>query len=73
MFPENKQAANWIKLAREHVKFEGLPARICWLGHGERTHLALAVNKAVADGSLSGPITFTRDHLDGADHGRIPR
>jgi len=66
LFPENQQAVNWIKLARKHIKFEGLPARICWLGHGERTKLALAVNRAVADGQISGPIAFTRDHLDGA-------
>jgi urocanate hydratase len=66
LFPENILAANWIDLARKHVRFEGLPARICWLGHGDRTKLALAVNKAVAQGTLSGPIAFTRDHLDGA-------
>jgi urocanate hydratase len=66
LFPENVLAANWIELARKHVRFEGLPARICWLGHGDRTKLALAVNKAVTDGTLSGPIAFTRDHLDGA-------
>ncbi|GAC1430157.1 MAG: urocanate hydratase [Chloroflexota bacterium] len=65
-FPHNDLAANWIRLAREHVRFEGLPARICWLGHGERTDLALRVNEAVRQGVLSGPIAFTRDHLDGA-------
>jgi len=64
--PENDQATNWIKLARQHIKFEGLPARICWLGHGARTKLALAVNNAVKDGVLAAPIAFTRDHLDGA-------
>jgi urocanate hydratase len=66
LFAQNEQACNWIKLARRHIKFEGLPARICWLGHGERTKLALAVNDAVSSGLLSGPIAFTRDHLDGA-------
>ncbi len=72
-FPDNDLATNWIKLAREHIKFEALPARICWLGHGERTKLALLVNDAVRDGKLSGPIAFTRDHLDGAamTHPRI--
>ncbi len=46
------------------MPFEGLPARIAWLGHGERTALALAVNTMVRDGTVSGPIAFTRDHLD---------
>jgi len=66
LFPDNELATNWINLARQHIRFEGLPARICWLGHGERTRLALAVNAAVREGQLSGPIAFTRDHLDGA-------
>lgn len=72
-FPDNELATNWIKLAHEHIKFEALPARICWLGHGERTKLALLVNDAVRSGKLSGPIAFTRDHLDGAamTHPRI--
>ena len=56
--------ANWVALARQHVPFEGLPARIAWLGHGERTALALGVNRMVREGALSGPIAFTRDHLD---------
>lgn len=64
-FSHNKRICDWIRLAREHVKFQGLPARIGWLGHGERSHLALKVNEAVADGRLRGPIAFTRDHLDG--------
>jgi urocanate hydratase len=63
-FPHNRIVANWIRLAREHVPFEGLPARIAWLGHGERTELALAVNAMVRDGRLKGPVAFTRDHLD---------
>jgi urocanate hydratase len=63
-FPDNRIVTNWVKLAREHVPFEGLPARIAWLGHGERTALALAVNRMVREGKLSGPIAFTRDHLD---------
>lgn len=63
-FPDNKIVTNWVRLARENVPFEGLPARIAWLGHGERTELALAVNEMVCSGELSGPIAFTRDHLD---------
>jgi urocanate hydratase len=63
-FPHNRILANWVALARQHVPFEGLPARIAWLGHGERTALALAVNRMVREDKLSGPIAFTRDHLD---------
>ena len=63
-FRDNHIVANWIRLARELVPFQGLPARIAWLGHGERTQLALAVNEMVASGTLAGPIAFTRDHLD---------
>jgi urocanate hydratase len=63
-FPDNHILTNWIALARQYVPFEGLPARIAWLGHGERTSLAVAVNRMVRDGTLSGPIAFTRDHLD---------
>jgi urocanate hydratase len=64
MFTDNSIVTNWIRLARENIPFEGLPARIAWLGHGERTALALAVNKLVAAGELKGPIAFSRDHLD---------
>ncbi|AOF90122.1 urocanate hydratase [Sinorhizobium sp. RAC02] len=64
MFPDNQIVTNWIRLARKNVPFEGLPARIAWLGHGERTELALAVNRLVAAGELKGPIAFSRDHLD---------
>jgi urocanate hydratase len=63
-FPDNRILTNWIKLAGMNVPFEGLPARIAWLGHGERTALALAVNRMVREGALSGPVAFTRDHLD---------
>jgi urocanate hydratase len=66
MFPADKIVANWIRLARVHVPFEGLPARIAWLGHGARTELARAVNALVASGALSAPIAFSRDHLDAA-------
>jgi urocanate hydratase len=63
-FSSNHPIVSWIEKARDHVKFTGLPARIGWLGYGERSRLALMVNEAVADGRLSGPIAFTRDHLD---------
>ena len=64
LFPDNRIVTNWVKLAREHIPFEGLPARIAWLGHGERTELARAVNRLVASGEIAGPIAFSRDHLD---------
>lgn len=64
MFPENRIVTNWIRLARQYVPFEGLPARIAWLGHGERTALARAVNALVRSGELKGPVAFSRDHLD---------
>jgi urocanate hydratase len=64
MFPDNKIVTNWIALARQHIPFEGLPARIAWLGHGERTALALRVNELVRAGELQGPVAFSRDHLD---------
>jgi urocanate hydratase len=63
-FSSNHPIVSWIEKARDHVKFTGLPARIGWLGHGERSRLALMVNEAVAEGKISGPIAFTRDHLD---------
>ena len=63
-FGHNQIVSNWVQLARKHVPFEGLPARIAWLGHGERTELGLEVNRMVRDGELSAPIAFTRDHLD---------
>src|SRR6202030_756947 len=55
--------AEWIELARRHVPRQGLPARIAWLGHGERTALGLAANAAVASGRLRGPVAFSRDHM----------
>jgi urocanate hydratase len=64
LFGDEPRVTTWIELAREHVPLQGLPARICWLGHGERSLLALAVNEAVADGRLSGPVAFSRDHMD---------
>ena len=63
-FSSNQPIVSWIEKARDYVKFTGLPARIGWLGYGERSRLALMVNEAVAEGKISGPIAFTRDHLD---------
>ena len=63
-FSSNHPIVSWIEKARDQVKFTGLPARIGWLGYGERSRLALMVNEAVAEGKISGPIAFTRDHLD---------
>lgn len=63
-FAGEERITRWIELAREHVPHQGLPARIAWLGHGERSRLALRVNRAVADGTLAGPVAFTRDHMD---------
>ena len=63
-FPENKQLVRWIELARQKVHFQGLPARICWLGYGERAKIGSIFNKLVADGKVSAPIVIGRDHLD---------
>ena len=63
-FRDNKQLVSWIKLAEEKVPFEGLPARVCWLGYGERARFGLIINKMVRDGTLRAPIVMTRDHLD---------
>jgi urocanate hydratase len=63
-FKENKQLVNWIKIAEKKVPFEGLPARVCWLGYGERARFGRIINGMVRDGDLSGPIVITRDHLD---------
>jgi urocanate hydratase len=64
LFPENKSLAKWIKMAGERVHFQGLPARICWLGYGERDKAGLKFNEMVASGELSAPIVIGRDHLD---------
>jgi len=64
LFPEDEALARWIRLARERVAFQGLPARICWLGLGERHKLGLAFNEMVAKGELTAPIVIGRDHLD---------
>ncbi len=63
-FPEDEALARWIRLAAEKVAFQGLPARICWLGYGERAKLGLEFNAMVASGEVSAPIVIGRDHLD---------
>ena len=64
LFPQDAQLRRWIELARERIAFQGLPARICWLGQGERARFALAINALVARGEVSAPIVIGRDHLD---------
>src|SRR5512147_1529031 len=64
LFPEDESLRRWIKLAREKVPFQGLPARICWLGYGERSKAGLAFNDLVARGVVKAPIVIGRDHLD---------
>ncbi|MBT22344.1 urocanate hydratase [Candidatus Poribacteria bacterium] len=63
-FPDDEDLARWIRLAGERVSFQGLPARICWLGYGERHRLGLRLNEMVASGELKAPIVIGRDHLD---------
>lgn len=65
-FPDDIYIAGWIKLAKKHIHFEGLPSRICWAGHGQRSKIGKKVNQMVRDGLIKGPIAFTRDHLDAA-------
>jgi urocanate hydratase len=64
LFPDNDRLGRWITAAREKVAFQGLPARICWLGQGERDKAGLLFNEMVADGRLSAPLVIGRDHLD---------
>jgi urocanate hydratase len=64
LFPQNEALARWIRLAEEKVHFQGLPARICWLGYGERNLAGLRFNEMVAKGELKAPIVLGRDHLD---------
>lgn len=64
LFPENESLSRWIKMAQEKVAFQGLPARICWLGYGERDKAGVRFNEMVADGTLKAPIVIGRDHLD---------
>ncbi len=64
LFPKNEILARWMKLARERIHFQGLPARICWLGYGERAEFGVAMNELVKRGELTAPIVIGRDHLD---------
>jgi urocanate hydratase len=64
LFPEDERLHRWLRLAREKVPFQGLPARICWLGYGERAKAGLAFNELVASGRVKAPIVIGRDHLD---------
>ncbi len=64
MFREDEPLCRWIRLAKEKVHFQGLPARICWLGYGDRARLGLRINELVASGELSAPVVIGRDHLD---------
>jgi urocanate hydratase len=64
LFPEDEHLARWLRLAQRHVQFQGLPARICWLGYGERARAGLRLNELVASGAIKAPIVIGRDHLD---------
>jgi urocanate hydratase len=64
LLPDNKHLHNWLDMAKERIKFQGLPARICWVGLGDRHRLGLAFNEMVAKGELKAPIVIGRDHLD---------
>ena len=64
LFPENRILRRWIELAKKRIKFQGLPARICWLGYGERAQFGLAMNDLVKKGKIKAPIVIGRDHLD---------
>jgi len=64
LFPEDQHLHRWLDMAKERIPFQGLPARICWLGYGERVKAGLAFNKLVADGIVKAPIVIGRDHLD---------
>jgi len=64
LLPDNKHLHNWLDMAKERIKFQGLPARICWVGLGDRHRLGLAFNEMVAKGELKAPVVIGRDHLD---------
>jgi urocanate hydratase len=64
LFPENERLVRWLRMAEDRVAFQGLPARICWLGYGERDRAGLAFNELVRSGEVSAPIVIGRDHLD---------
>jgi urocanate hydratase len=64
LFPDNQTLARWMKLAKERIRYQGLPARICWLGYGERAEFGVAMNELVRHGEIKAPIVIGRDHLD---------
>ena len=64
LFPRNQTLARWMKLAKERIQFQGLPARICWLGYGERAEFGTAMNELVRRGEIKAPVVIGRDHLD---------
>jgi urocanate hydratase len=64
LFPHDETLARWLPLARQRIQFQGLPARICWLGYGERAEFGLAINRLVRNGELKAPVVIGRDHLD---------
>ena len=64
LFPENEGLQRWMRMAKERIAFQGLPARICWLGYGERHRAGLRINELVRSGEVSAPIVIGRDHLD---------
>ena len=64
LFPDNDHLCKWLTMAQEQVEFQGLPARICWLGYGDRAKAGLKLNELVANGTLKAPIVIGRDHLD---------
>lgn len=64
LFPENEKLLRWLDMAQERIAFQGLPARIAWLGYGERAKMGLALNEMVANGEISAPVVIGRDHLD---------
>src|SRR5437762_11726319 len=64
LFPKNQTLARWMKLAKERIHYQGLPARICWLGYGERAEFGVAINELVRSGEIKAPIVIGRDHLD---------
>jgi urocanate hydratase len=64
LFPENQTLDRWMKLAEQRIQFQGLPARICWLGYGERAEFGVAMNELVRRGEIKAPVVIGRDHLD---------
>jgi urocanate hydratase len=64
LFPDDRKLGRWIQLARKRIRFQGLPARICWLGYGERAQFGLAINEMVGRAKLKAPVVIGRDHLD---------